>query len=111
MGNVSFKANSEAFKAMAVGPEITAIVTEVASKALQVAESLAEPFRRTGDYMSSFNVRAEVVTLRTGFGSHPVSAGILENTSDHAAAVEWGNKKDSHAHHVLGRTLEEINSV
>ncbi|HEV3309960.1 MAG TPA: hypothetical protein VG815_05545 [Chloroflexota bacterium] len=111
MANASFKANSAAFKEMAVGPEVTAIVTEIAARGLEIAQGLSEPFAKTHDYATSFNVRTAVVILRTGFGSHPVVAGILENTSDHAAAVEWGNKKDSRSHHVLGRTLEELESA
>lgn len=105
----TFKANSAGFREMAVGVEIAAAVLAIATKALAEAEVLSLPFKDSGDYMASFKVRNEVTSLKTGFGSHAVVAGILENTSDHAAAVEWGNKRDHKAHRVLGRVLDGLN--
>lgn len=104
----TYKARSAGFKEIAVGPEVAAAVISIAAKGLAVAQGLAQPFRETGDYADSFNVHADIVPLRTRFGSHMVAAGVLENTSEHAAAVEWGNKDDSKAHHVLERTAEAL---
>lgn len=107
-GDVTFQWNSSAFRAMAVGPEIAAAVVAEAERAKAIAEGLAEDFRVTGEYAESFEVSAQTTQLRTGFGSHDVATGVLTNTSDHAAAVEWGNARDNRAHHVLGRTLEAL---
>lgn len=93
---------------MAIGPEVQAAVLAIAEEAKAIAEGLSEEFRKTGDYADSFNVRASETVLTTGFGSHPVAAGILENLSPHAAAVEWGNTHDHRPHRVLGRTLEAL---
>lgn len=104
----TFKANSAGFKEMSIGPEIARVVEEIATKGLAIAEGLALEFTDSGDYLKSFNVGVEITDLHTGYGSHPVVTGVLENTSGHAAAVEWGNKHDHRAHHVLGRTLDGL---
>lgn len=104
----TFKSNSAGWAAMAVGEEMTGIVRAEAERAKAIAEGLSADFEKTGDYLSSFNVRTEIVALETRAGSHPVVAGILENVSDHAAAVEWGNAHDHTAHHVLSRTLDAL---
>lgn len=103
---MTYKPNSAGFKAMAVGPEIQAAVLAIAEQKKAAAEALSADFIVTGDYAASFNVRPGITTLRTGFGSHPVATGILENTSGHAASVEWGNAHDHKPHRVLGRVLD-----
>lgn len=105
MAGSSFKANNAAFAAMAVGPELRAACLAIAEKAKADAIALAADFAQTGEYLNSFEVTSTTTELRTGFGSHPVAAGVLTNVSPHAAAVEWGNKRDPKAHHVLGRVL------
>jgi hypothetical protein len=111
MSTGTFKPNHAGFQAIAVGPEVAAVVTAIATKGLAIAEGLAADFIKTGDYAEGFEVRTEISELKTGFGSHPVVVGVLENTSGHAAAVEWGNKHDNKAHHVLGRTLDGLASA
>lgn len=103
-----FKPNHAGFKAIAVGPEVAAALLSVAEKGKAIAEALAEPFRVSGDYVDSFNARVDETTLRTRFGVHPVAVGVLENTSPHAAAVEFGNHNDHRAHHVMARTGEAL---
>ena len=106
-----FKSNSAGWKALAVGPEVAAVVSAEAARALPIAEALAVPFAKTGDYAASFNVRTEVgVYTSKEWGAHPVVVGILENNSDHAAAVEWGNAHDHRAHHVLSHTMDAMTS-
>lgn len=96
-----FVSKSSAWKEAAVGPEAQAMVLAVAEKAQAIAEGLSTDFTKSGDYIESFHVRLDVVHE----AGAERAAGILENTSDHAAAVEWGNAHDHRAHHVLGRTL------
>lgn len=99
---------------MAVGPEITAAVNAVARKAMAIAKDISTDFAITGEYIDSFEVDATVTRLQTSFGSHDVATGILVNQArdekghPYAAAVEWGNKRNHHPHHVLGRTLAEL---
>lgn len=100
-----YKSNSAGFAACAVGPEVAAAVLAIAEKAKVEAIALSQDFRKTGNYIESFNVRADITTLKTGFGSHPVATGILENTSPHAVPVEWGNTHDHRPHRILGRVL------
>lgn len=103
-----FKANSKGFKELAVSPDVAAAVLLVAEKAKTEAIALSEGFRRSGEYIDSFEVRSETVILKTHFGAHPVAAGILENKAPYAAAVEWGNKDDHRPHRVLGRVLTTL---
>lgn len=93
---------------MAVGPEIRAAVDAEVKRAEATAKALAEDFRVSGDYEDNFVVSSDTVRLQTAFGEHDVAAGTLTNKSPHAAAVEWGNKHDHRAHHVLGRTLASL---
>jgi hypothetical protein len=108
MAGVNFKPNHEGFKALAVSPEVSRVLLEVAEKGKAIAEGLAQPFRESGNYADSFNARLDVTQLKTRFGTHAAAMGVLENTSRHAAAVEWGNKHDSKAHHVISRTAEAL---
>lgn len=104
----NFQPNSAAFRAMAVGPEIRAAVTAEAKRAQTIAKGLAEDFRVSGEYIDGFVVTTQTDRLTTAFGEHDVAIGELINLSPHAAAVEWGNKHDHRAHHVLGRTLSAL---
>lgn len=106
--SANFKPSHAGFRAMAVSPEIEAAVLAIATKGLAEAVTLSAEFTKTGDYESSFNVRPTVSQLHTQFGSHAVATAVLENTSDHAAAVEWGNANDHKAHRVLGRVLDDL---
>lgn len=111
MGEATYKPSSAGFKEMAVGDEIRAVVLEIAEKAKVEAEALSADFAVTGEYLSAFEVRSDTVDLHTGFGSHPVAAGILQNNSDHAAAVEYGNKNDHRPHRVFGRVLDALSHL
>jgi hypothetical protein len=75
-----------------------------AEEAKAVAEGLAQDFRITGDYADSFEVIEEPTTVA---GETRASA-VLKNTSDHAAAVEWGNEHAHRAHRVLGKALDAV---
>lgn len=106
-----FKSNSAGWKALAIGPEVAAVVSAEAARALPIAEGLAAPFTERGEYASSFDVRTEIGTYTSKeWGAHPVVVGILENTSPHAAAVEYGNEDDHRAHHVLSHTMDAMAS-
>jgi hypothetical protein len=110
----NFQPNSAAFRAMAVGPEVRAAVDSEAKRAEATAKAIAEDFRVTGDYEDGFDVFVDTVKLKTAFGQHDVAAGVLINRAvdakgkPYAAAVEWGNKHDHLAHHVLGRTVAQL---
>jgi len=103
-----FKANSKGFKELAVSPDVAAAVLAVAEKAKTDAIALSQDFRKTGDYIDSFDVIPVELMLKTSFGTHPVAGAILENYSGHAVPVEWGNKNDHKPHRVLGRVLTTL---
>lgn len=105
-----YRRSPEGFRAIANSPEIHAALAEVAEKAKVFAEGLAQDFRRTGDYAGSFAVVPVTVIWEGRYGG-PRAAARLENTSDHAAAVEWGNKNDQHPHRTLGRTADALKSL
>jgi hypothetical protein len=104
----TYKPNHAGFREMAVGSEIATAVLAIAEKGKAEAEAMSADFTDSGDYEKSFHVRPEITQLRTGFGTHSVATAILENTSDHAAAVEWGNAHSHKPHRVLGRVLDEL---
>lgn len=111
----AYRSNSAGWAALAVSPKVRAAMEAEATRAKEIAEALAADFVKTGDYASSFEVSTETVPLTTRFGVHEVAAGVLTNTSGHAAAVEYGYKgrsdsESSSAHHVLGKTLAALES-
>lgn len=104
-----YNPNFDGFRKMANGPEIRAVLAEVAEKAKTIAEGLSQDFRITGEYAESFVVGEETVVFPRG----PRAAATLTNTAPYAAAVEWGykgraNEPDGEAHRVLGRTLDAL---
>jgi hypothetical protein len=101
----NFEPNDGGFRAIANSPEVKAALKAVAEKGKSIARGLAQDFRVTGDYADSFEVR-EVTIRWDGEYPGPRAAAQLVNTSDHAAAVEWGNEHAHKPHHVLGRTLD-----
>lgn len=103
------KVNNTAFRAMAVGTEIRRAVTAIAIEAEGTAKGFAEDFAVTREYIDGIEATSETVRLDTEFGEHDVAAGVVTALSPHSAAVEWGNKRDRKAHHVLGRTLATLN--
>lgn len=95
--------NQAAMRALATSPEVAAAVMEKAKEAQGIAEGLSADFTKTGDYEASFHTRLE----DNPHLSQRASA-ILENTSDHAQAVEWGNEHFPNPHHVLKRTKDAM---
>lgn len=92
-----------AMRALAESPEVAAAVKSKAEEAKSIAEGLSAEFAKTGEYESSFNVRSYENTHLS-----PRASSILENTSDHAQAVEWGNKRFPNPHRVLARTKDAM---
>lgn len=78
---------------------MSAMCVAAAQRGRDEAERISP--RDTGDYASSFRVRSEMV--RAGYSNEPRAGAVLENVSDHAAAVEW-----RHGHHVLARVVDTI---
>lgn len=105
-----YKRSRAGFLQIANSPELHTALAEVAEKAKTAAEVLAQDFRKTGNYADNFEV-VPLSVIWEGRFSGPRAAVRLENTSDHAAAVEWGNKHDQHPHRVLGRTLDALKTL
>ena len=98
--------NKAAIAAILRKPEIKAALKSEAERGKTFAEADAATFTDTGDYASRFEVdEGEIVT--SGI-TRPT--GILRNTSDHAAAAEWGYHGSAtdpgpKAHHTLAKTV------
>lgn len=103
-----FHSNDAGFRALAVSEGVRAVCVFEAERAKAIAEGFAQDFKITGEYADSFEVTSATVPVETAEGPHEAAAGILVNTSDHAAAVEWGNSHDHRPHRVLGRTLDGL---
>lgn len=105
----NYKPNDAGLRALLLGPEVRSVLRAQATKAMAVAQADAASFADTGQYAASFQVTDTTTTIR-GF---PRAAARLENTSDHAAAVEWGyhgrqGSASTSAHRTLGRALDSL---
>lgn len=97
------------------GPEMQEVLRQAAEKGKAYAESIApvgDP--RTdphpGEYKASFEVN---VQSHGGLHGDRAAAQVV-NTSEYAAALEWGNGAHppySHGYHVLGRTAQALGSL
>ncbi len=108
--------DSAAVGRLLVSPAMFGLVDRVAHDAMGVAVALSPDAPPYGaGYISSFEVslRADNVTVRPGRRA----VARLENTSDYAAAVEWGwdtahNQWGDHpGYHVLARTKEWVEAL
>lgn len=86
---------------IATSVEMRAALGEVLVKGQAFAETIAPVV--TGDYKAHFQIDFD----DRGSGSRKRARGTLANTSDHAAAVEFG-PGTSKGHRVLGRTLAQL---
>lgn len=112
----NFKPNPAWFKAMAIGPEIRAVLQEVAEKGEGIAEGLSQDFRITGEYADSFEVSTETILDFGGKYPGPRAAARLENTAPYAMDVEYGHGERHDAapedgHRVLGKTLDMLGKL
>lgn len=96
----SYKSDPAGMAALVNSPGMGAAMVQAAEVGRRYAESIAP--RDTGEYARSFQVRQETVRFRGRFAGNRAGA-VLENTSDHAAAVEWGQGR-----HVLARAATVI---
>jgi hypothetical protein len=99
-----YKPNQAGWRQIALSPAVRAVVETKAEAGKRFAEALSEDFRRTGEYADSFAVVPETLLWRRG----PRAAARLENTSGHAAAVEWSGDTP---HRILGKTLAALEGL
>jgi hypothetical protein len=104
MAKARYQPNNSGFARAAVGPEVRALLREIGEKAKSRAVSLAQDFRVSGDYADGFELEEDI----SSEGRNRRAVIRLVNTSDHAAAVEWGNARDHRPHRVLGRVLDSL---
>jgi hypothetical protein len=108
--HVDFELDRQGIAEIAVGPELrNACHDVVAHKALPYAISISpRSLAEHQHYQDSFIVQDLLV-----FGippEHPMTrvGTRLLNVVDHAAAVEWGNRRTPRGHHILRETLNII---
>jgi hypothetical protein len=109
----SYKANPDFFRKLALSPQIRDALRGEAERGKIIAEGLAEDFRITGEYASSFEVTDLTLLHWEGRYKGPRGAARLVNTAGYAAAVEWGKggrsgDETQSNHRVLGRTLDAL---
>lgn len=88
------------FRRILNDPGVTAAVLAETEKAAMAARGLAPV--DSGEYVGSIEVSTE-----TGGVRHDRKIGVVTASSDHAAAIEFGNSK-TRAQHVLQRAGEAI---
>jgi hypothetical protein len=91
---------------LATGSEIRQGVRAVAEIGKTYAEARAAEFIKTGDYARSFQVVESTNILK-----HPRAEARLENTSDHAAAIEWPHPGTKKSHPIMRMTLEYLRGL
>lgn len=111
----AYRANPDFFRKLAVSEQIRRPLREVAEKAKELAVELAQEFRVTGEYASSFEVRDETIDWRGEYTGQRAAAR-LHNSAGYAAAVEWGKggrsgDETESNHRVLGRTLDALRAA
>jgi hypothetical protein len=79
--------NSAEWRALATNPELRASLHAVGDKAVAHMKELAAPHVESGDYIDSF----QVVDSTTVINGHPRASVEVQNTSPHAASLEWGS--------------------
>lgn len=93
--------------------EMQDVVNEAAGDMQTDAEDLAraEGLVRTGEYVSSFQHEpGPVVEVNDGEFANPRVSAEVANTSDHAAAVEYGNSRAGRGYRILGKIAARYSS-
>jgi hypothetical protein len=79
--------NAAEWRALATNPELRVSLHAVGDKAVAHMKELAAPHTDSGDYEKSF----QVVDSTTVINGHPRASVEVQNTSPHAASLEWGS--------------------
>lgn len=102
MKDVEFVPDHRGLAELLRGPEVYDLVMDRARGGAQFAQSIAP--RRTGEYAAG--IQAEDGGLGGRRRDRPV--GLIVAAAPHSAAVEWGNERQPHPHHVLARTIDAV---
>lgn len=100
MGKITYKPSYTGLRALMNGPEMQAMLRQVAEKGVPFAQSVSPA--RTGEYRGSFRVETRA---NGGVHGDRAEAKII-NDSPHAARVEWQD-----GYHVLNRTAAALGSL
>lgn len=100
-GGSTYTEDNVGVTGIATSGEVQATLAVVLAKGQAFAEGIAPV--RTGEYKSSFQIDFDT----RGTGRSKRARGTLANTSDHAAAVEFGPGTRK-GQRVLGRTLAQL---
>jgi hypothetical protein len=92
----------EGFDRLLCGPEMEALMGELVHKGEAAAVAMAPEY--TGDYRRSFETETGVGSPAPDGGKR--AYGKLRNTDPAAAAIEYGNSHNHHAHYVLTRAVD-----
>jgi hypothetical protein len=84
--------NSAEWRSLATNPKLRSSLRVVGRKAMGHMKELAASHTDTGNYEHSF----QVVDSTTIINGHPRASVEVQNTSPHAAALEWGNNGNRH---------------
>ncbi|SFO82442.1 hypothetical protein SAMN05421810_10179 [Amycolatopsis arida] len=102
MADVEFVLDHRGLAALLRGREMHDLIMNRARGGAEFAQRIAP--RRSGQYVAG--LRAEDGGLGGRRRDRPV--GLIVASAPHSAAVEWGNDRQAHPHHVLARTLDIV---
>lgn len=109
----AYRPSVAGWKAIANGPEMVRLTRFAAVRAKAYAVSISPESNdgRGVPYKDSFVIESVTVKDFGRVGSTRAGAR-LTNTAQHAAAVEWGNRRTKgQGHRVLGRTLDHLGGL
>ncbi len=105
MAGGEYRPDIQGIGELARSPQMHAMLAEAAGDAIPFAQSISPDATPYGTgYVDSFEVDSGHVEM---VARHRRAVAHLYNTTDYAAAVEFGNP-NIEAHHVLSRTADYI---
>lgn len=108
MARAQFKPNNKGIGLILRSEQMEQEMKTRAERVMAIAE--ADAPRDTGDYAESFSVESGRRDSPIKLGTGDRAWAMVRNTSAHAAAVEFGNKRVGDGKRVLGRAVDKVTS-
>ncbi len=108
MARAKFKPNNKSIGLMLRSQQMEREMADRARLVVNYAQAIAP--EETGEYVSSFEVESGQNDSPIQMGKGDRAWAKAKNTSPHAAAVEFGNRRVGEGKRVLGRAADRVTS-